>query len=476
MIEAPRFTGPTMGRRGRRWLGVAFTALLGACASLQPGRAIHIATASTSHTLCSSTFVSGQDPDQAYLEEMRPEAGMSLLDWALRYRVDRQRREVHTSVAGLFESHAVFRDGLGCLTVHGDLPSEPVGWAAEQPALQPGRDEFAGLAPVIAQDERIRAAIDAAFEEPGSGPLRHTKAVVVMHRGRIIAERYAPGIKVDTPMLGHSMTKSVLHALIGILVRQGHLSAFDRAPVAPWRSPGDPRAEITIDQLLRMSSGLPWDEYAGGWDDATRMWHRERDMYGFAIQAAVEATPGTRWNYSNRGYMVLSGILRDATGGRSEDVLRFAHRELFGPLGMRHVTLEFDAEGTPLGTSHLYASARDWARFGLLYLRDGVVGDRRILPEGWVSHAVSPTLDTGYGAGFWLNHVRTPNPMSGRWGMPEAPADAFFARGYLGQFIVVVPSQELVVVRLGVTHQRGGDVAGVGQLVGKISAAITTGR
>jgi len=445
---------------------------LAGCATAQPARALRIATASTSHTLCSGLFVSGRDPAQTYLEEMRPESGMGLIDWGLRYRVDREGREVTATFAGAFDARAVYRDGLGCLVVHGDLPVDAA------PSTELGAvplDDFAGTEPVSAHDPRIRAAIDDAFAEPDSQALRYTKAVVVVHRGRVIAERYAPGIGVHTPLHGHSVSKSVANALVGVLVRQGTLLPSGAAPVAAWHEhANDPRAHVTIDQLLRMSSGLPWDETWGGFDAATRMWFVERDMAHFAEQGELESTPGTRWNYSNRGYILVSRAVRDAVGDRAADVVAFARRELFAPVGMRHAVIEFDATGTPLLSSHVYASARDWARFGLLYLHDGIADGRRILPEGWVHASTTPTLDTGYGAGFWLNNTDTPNAVSGHWGMPGAPADTFFARGYLGQFVVVVPSRQLVVVRMGVTHRHRGDVASVGRLVERIVQALET--
>ncbi|MEO8754007.1 MAG: serine hydrolase [Casimicrobiaceae bacterium] len=203
------------------------------------------------------------------------------------------------------------------------------------------------------------------------------------------------------------------------------------------------------------------------------MWSLERDMAGFAASLPQHAEPGTRWAYSDAGYMLASRAVRDAAGGSAADVLRFAQRELFGPLGMKSATMEFDATGTPVGASHFYATPRDWARFGLLYLNDGVVGGKQVLPPGWVRHAATPTLNTGYGAGFWLNNdAAEANPMGFPWGMPGAPADTFFGFGYLGQFVVIVPSRQLVIVRLGLTHVRGGDRPGIGQLVQGVVAAI----
>src|SRR5262249_46532603 len=264
---------------------------------VRPDNAIRVATGSVSHTLCSEVFLAGQDPHQVFAEVMRPERGMGLIDWALRYEVDRARRRVRTTVAGIFESHAAHRAGMGCLLARGSAPAEDVESAAtvaHGDAAVARVDEIAGPMPVEPPDERLRVALDHAFAEPDPSPSRRTKAVVVVHDGRIVAERYAPGYGVDTPLLGHSMTKSVVNAFIGILVRQGVVAVKQPAPVAAWQTAGDPRAAIDIDQLLGMVSGLPWDEYFGGWDPATRMWYRERDMAAFAEKATQEAPPRPR--------------------------------------------------------------------------------------------------------------------------------------------------------------------------------------
>ena len=194
-----------------------------------------------------------------------------------------------------------------------------------------------------------------------------------MHEGRVIAERYAPGYGLATAIAGNSATKSVVSALVGILVREGRIAVHQPAPVAAWRNPGDSRHAITIDQLLRMTAGFSTDE-RGFPPPATRMWFLEPDVAEFAAHRSIVAVPGSTWNYSNANYELLSRILRDSVGGPAE-VLQFAQRELFAPLGMHSVTLEFDATGTPMGSKFMFASARDWARFGLLYLGDGVVGD-----------------------------------------------------------------------------------------------------
>jgi CubicO group peptidase (beta-lactamase class C family) len=439
------------------------------CSVARPDRVLEVATGLISHNLCSEVFVSKLPADQVYAESIAPRPGMGLINWAVRYDVDQVGRQVRVSVGGAFESRAVYRDGLGCLLVHGQLPADSSlreDDSMNSVAAPPVLPEIAGPAVVEPTDQRLRAALDAAFAEPDRPPYRWTKAVVIVQDGHVVAERYAPGYDLNTPLLGYSATKSVISALVGILVRQGQLSVEAPAPVGAWSEPGDPRHAITVDNLLRMTSGLALDETDSPFTPVARMLYLERDMAGFAESAGLEATPGRTWNYSSGNTLILSRIVRDAAGGHASDVLRFATRELFDPLGMRNVTIEFDATGTPVGSTYMLASARDWARFGMLYLNDGVVGGRRILPEGWVRYATTPTLDTGYGAGFWTNRVAGSIPWTRvPWSIPGAPPETFFARGLLGQYIVVVPSERLVVARFGVSQGSGADIEGLGRLV-----------
>lgn len=438
--------------------------VLGAAwATFRPDRAIRVATGFVSHVLCSNTFVSGLNPDQVYAEALKPMRGMAAADWALRHTVDSTRREVRTTFAGAFASRAVFREGRGCTLVRGETPPEAMltrSTAPEAPTPEPLLPPIAGSSPVDPTDDGLRAALDRAFAEPDHAQQRRTKAVVVVQNGRVVAERHAPGYRVDTPLLGWSVTKSVTNALVGVLVRQGRLSVEQPAPVPAWRDPSDPRHAITIDHLLRMTSGLALDETRSGFDPASQMLFLEPDMAGFAERASLQARPGSAWKYTSGNTLILSRIIRDAVG--SEEILRFASRELFEPLGMRSTTLELDAAGTPVGSTCMLASARDWARFGMLFLNDGVVGGRRILPEGWVRYSSSPTLDAGYGAGFWLG--------SSEWraGWSSVPRDAFFASGMLGQSVMVIPSERLVIARFGVTH--GDD--GMGRLVTDVIGAL----
>jgi len=329
-------------------------------------------------------------------------------------------------------------------------------------------EEIAGPAVVEPADSALKAALDHAFEEPAAPPFRRTKAVVVVHDGRVIAERYADGIGVDTQLLGFSMTKSVINALIGILTQQGVVTPSFPAPIPEWRAASDPRHEIDVEHLMRMTTGLALDETNSGFDPSSQMVYLHNDMAEFAVEAAVIAPPGKRWAYSSPTTQLLARIIRDAVGG-PEQTLAFAWRELFNPLGMRNVTLEFDGVGTLQGSTYMLASARDWARFGLLYLNDGVVGGRRILQDDWVDFTASATLDTDYGAGFWTNRSEHENARGRvRLGIPR---DAFFASGDLGQRIVIIPSQHLVIVRLGDSADPTGDIRGLGRLVKEVIAA-----
>jgi CubicO group peptidase (beta-lactamase class C family) len=389
----------------------------------RPDRLIRIASGSVSQLLCSKTFVSGLDPAEIYAQDLRPEAGMGLIDWALRYDVDHARKQVRTTVFGMFESRASYREGFGCALQFAVTPAVATGKPSTKTdnasSLLP---DIAGPEPVVANDPVLTRTLDQAFAEYPSGPRRWTQAVVIVHGGRVIAERYAPGYGFDTPLLSHSIAKSVINALVGILVGQGKVSVSGSVPAPSWhQAQGDPRANVTVDELLRMDSGLPLDE-GGRPRLAQQMWFTEGDTATFAEHVQLATAPGTAWAYSNLGYALLSRAVRNAIGNTPGDIAAFAQRELFAPLGMRHAVIEFDNAGTPSGSNAMFATARDWARFGMLYLNDGMVGGRRILPEGWVVYSTRPTLNTGYGAGFWLNTVSTPIPTWGApWGMPGVP-------------------------------------------------------
>ena len=453
------------------------TTLCGALAltAVRAHDAPRVATGFIAHILCSETFVSGLDPDRVFAETTAAMPGTGLIIWAVNYKVDRARKDVTVTLLGGGQSHAVYREGLGCYVAHDDATvdaSLPPSAGMAQRALLP---EVAGPSPVEPANPELRLALDRAFTEPDRPPLLHTHAVVVLKDGRVVAERYGPGYGVDTPILGYSATKSVISALIGILVRQGRLAVNEPAPVAAWQSPDDPHHAITVDHLLRHTSGLAMGSslnasLASAIAPVNQMKFIAHVMAAFAESAELESPPGSAWNYHDGNTIVLSQLIRDAAGGHAADVLRFARTELFGPLGMRSVTLEFDAAGTPEGSSQMLASARDWARFGALYLNDGVVGGQRILPEGWVNYAAAPTGSAwvGYGAGFWTNRgdsLGAKYRTSRGW-----PADSFYASGTFGQYVVIIPSERLVIARFGTSGNRY-DIEGVSRLVTEVISA-----
>jgi len=450
---------------------LAIVPWLGGCADLSPSRAAHVATGYISHQLCSAVFVAGQDPARAYREAIEPLAGP--LAFLVKHQVDRERAEVRATIAGVAESLAVHRPPYGCVNATGGLP-------VQQPAKAAGKlmvaTEESPPAVVEPSDPRLRAALDRAFEEAPNGPRRNTHAVVILQRERIVAERYAQGIGVDTPLAGWSATKSATNALLGILVRQGRLEMHAPAPIAAWADPADPRHAITPDQLLRMTSGLDAGQSlhdVSAFDPSARMLFVESDMAAFAAGRPLAHAPGTHFNYTDPNTLLLSRIVRDLAGGSAESTRLFIKRELFDKLGMRHATMEFDASGTPIGASHLWASARDWARLGLLYLNDGVIDGERVLPPGWVAYSAAQTPGAeyiGYGAGFWTNRG---SGLGASYRIAAGlPADAFMARGSYGQYVVIVPSHGLVVVRLGPAWTARDDMDAVARLTREAIEAL----
>ena len=297
----------------------------------------------------------------------------------------------------------------------------------------------------------LTPAMDQAFDP--EGPLHQTYAVVVVHGGRLVYERYGgllpqwgkPGKPVvrDTPLLSWSIAKSMLHAVVGLLVADGRLALDAPAPVPAWQTAGDPRGSITLQHLLDMRDGLDFvEEYedAESSDVLQMLFGRgQQDMAAFAADRPLTAPPGSRFNYSSGTSLILSGIVA-RTLGPGEPYRRFLADRLFGPLGMTSATTTFDEAGTWVAASYAYATARDYARFGLWYLRDGVWAGKRLLPEGWVDHgrrprSVDPEDGEVYGSHWWTRS--------------DPHGTTFWAAGHEGQYIDVCPDLDLVLVRMG---------------------------
>jgi CubicO group peptidase (beta-lactamase class C family) len=330
-------------------------------------------------------------------------------------------------------------------------PQDPaVPWPTEAwPVREPGADVDA---------RRLVSALERAFAQPPPAEIGATHALVVIHRGELVAERYDADNGPDATLPSWSMAKSVLFALVGILVRDGRLRIDAAADVPAWQRARDPRAAITVDQLLRMSSGLQFDEEYTDPDSSSTIQMLfgagKADVAAFAADFPLLHAPDTVWSYSSGTSNLLSELVGRRIGGGEAGMHAFMRRELLDRIGMRSARPLFDAAGTWIGSSFLFATARDFARFGLLCLRDGTWQGERLLPEGWIDYGRTPTPGSQgeYGAHFWLATDGT---------------GTFSANGYRGQYTVIVPKRDLVIVRLGTSlpEQKRGTLLWLSELV-----------
>ncbi len=306
---------------------------------------------------------------------------------------------------------------------------------------------------------RIEKTLERLFATPAPAASGETKSLVVAHRGRIVVERYGADYGRETPFVSWSCAKSILHAGVGILVRQAKLDIFARADDPAWRSAGDARAAITLDCLLRMSSGLEFNEDYVDTEgsDAIRMLFGEGkpDVAAYAAAKPLAHEPDTFFSYSSGTSNIVSAAVARALGADEAAYRSFLHAQLFDRIGMRSADPRFDEAGHFIGSSFVFATARDFARFGLLYLRDGIWEGERVLPEGWVDYARTPTAtdpERSYGAHWWL---------------AQDGSGIFNASGYKGQYIVVAPAWDLVLVRTGDSEpeQRGAVLRALADLV-----------
>jgi CubicO group peptidase (beta-lactamase class C family) len=410
-------------------------------------RVAAVGAAYKAKALCSALFVSGLELDPENADEVSADAYRLMR--LFRARVDRDKKTVSASFLGLRERAAVWRPGLGATLAFRPLTTAP--FLPPPRRLDPARPWPEGAATAPAESAEVSRVLDAAFSEPDPRRRRRTRAIAVVRDGRLIAERYAPGFSAATPLNGWSMTKSVLGALIGTLAAEGRLRLSDKSLLSEWRAPGDPRGGIALEDLLRMRGGLAFTEkYSDPLSDVTRMLFDGPDAGGFAASRPLAHPPGTHWQYASGTTNILSMIARRLVG--EEAYPSWPRRALFDPLGMESAIFEQDASGTFVGSSFLFATARDWARFGLLHAQDGVRDGRRLLPEGWVELVTTPTPQAPngrYGAHWWL---KLSKELGGETAAARRiPPDAFHALGHEGQCLTVIPSRGLVAVRLGLS-------------------------
>lgn len=424
------------------------------------------AAAYAAKVTASAIFVSHRTLESVLEQEFAPTRPLdAILKPLLRFDIDRERRRV-TCRLGRMRATAVYHEGLGCSLVQGPVDPARRRYSKPLPAFDASRDparpwplgEAVQPSPATGIDHaEVKAALDLAFAEPDPKKPVFTRAVVVVHKGQLVAERYADGFDAQMPLPGWSMSKTLTNALVGLHVGDGSFDVDGRPAVSGWREEGDDRARILNRHLLAMSAGLSWNEdYADPNSDALRMLLFSRNHPDVYAQQPAAAAPGSRYQYASGATNLLCRELRSAYSSR----LRYWQMptRLFQRLGMHTAVLETDPAGTFVGSSYCFASARDWAKFGLLYLQDGVMFGQRVLPKGWVRRSTSPAASPASGGRFgwqlWLN--RDPDgdgPKQRRW--RDLPEDLFHMDGHEGQYVVVSPSHELVIVRLGCTKAGG---------------------
>lgn len=409
------------------------------------------------HHLCSGLWVVGRVYKRTPIEVLAQDiAPFRAFGWeaTFKYEVDAARHRVTVSGPGIPSRTAQYNGDQGCSILPrgvNDVYFKPVPVPRNLPdaAKQPWpMGDASASTPMPADVDK--AALEAALDWGMAQKEHNTRAIVAVYRGKIVGERYAPGWTKDTPQISWSAGKSITAALVGILVQQGRLKIDDPAPVKEWQGKDDPRRQIRIRDLLHMSSGLDFANTGlSGPESYTRENEHMRvyfdglNVFEHAVNQPLAVPPDTRWRYLNSDPLTLGKIVKETVEARGESYLTFPQRALFDRIGARNFVLETDAWGNFIMTGFDYGSARDWARFGLLHLWDGMWEGKRMLPEGWVDFVSTPApadKSRGYGGLFWLNR-------GGAWnGVPE---DAFMASGFMGQHTMVIRSRDAVVVRLG---------------------------
>ena len=447
----PRLFGRTVQNRA---LGVSVVVLGTAAALTLPlaHKTFNLARAGTAYSakiLCSGVLMAGMDANRLKREDLALAQGL------IQTQIDVNRGVVHAwAFLGLVRGKAVRQGTLGCSQAiantkvvklpdqRRDQPTNPI----VQTTPWKISSDAADIPPRINRN-KLDKAIRKAFEDSQASAPKRTRAIVVVQDGWVIAERYADGITPETPLIGWSMSKSLTHALIGIAVENGQLRLNEPLSLPEWGNDNDDRQKITLDHLLRMNSGLRFDERSRSLDsDLVQMLTQEANTGTFASKQPLTGRVGRDWSYSSGTTNILSRGLRLAINN-DPAYWSYPYEELFEPIGMNTAYLETDASGNFVASSLGWASARDWARFGLLYLNQGVWNGLQILPKSWVQHAVTSSKGSkkGYGAHWWLSSKRR---------RPDLPRDSYSAEGYEGQLILVVPSYKTVIVRLGQTPKR----------------------
>ncbi|MEZ4417960.1 MAG: serine hydrolase [Gemmatimonadota bacterium] len=443
---------------GERTPVIAETAVT-ASSTLADSLASWYALGLNAHHLCAGLWVVGRDHSRTAEAVIAEDISrFPAFRWGADYTfgVDEARHVATVSQPGIGSRSARYSGDQGCAILpegNERVAFTPVALPVlPDPSTQqwPTGDRNAeGSFPEVDQ-ERLDRALLRAFDDPALEVPQNTRGLVVVYRGKIVAERYTEGWGPYTPQLSWSMGKSIAAALTGVMVASGAYGLDDRPPIALWEGELDPRREIRVRDLLHMSSGLDFDNFGLLPDRSYTAANEHFRIYFDAVDVAVHSMdqplrfpPGQVWRYRNSDPLNLMAAARAVLEDRGEDWLTFPTRTLFQRIGMRSMVLETDVYGNFIITGFDYGGSRDWARFGLLHLQDGVWNGERILPEGWTDFVSTPAPgdpSEGYGGLFWLNRGGT---------LSRVPADAYWAAGYMGQRAMIIPSRDVVIVRQG---------------------------
>lgn len=348
------------------------------------------------------------------------------------------------SVFGLKKRKAIYREGLGATLIDDNFD-------VSKPYLVPNRNftrinlpyPFGNNEPIPAvfteiDYPKLQQAITNVFDQKGEIKNR-TRAVIVLYKNQLVAEQYSDGFTKNSKILGWSMTKSLTATYFGILQKQGKLNINQSHLYPEWKNDG--RKNITINDLLHMNSGLEWEEDYTKISDVTKMLFLAKDMTQIQVDKPQIGKPNQSWNYSSGTSNLLSGILRKQFKTHQE-YLDFWYSSLIDKIGMHSMLVETDMAGNFIGSSYAWATARDWAKFGLLYLNKGNWNGEQIFDESWAKYVATPTNTSNgiYGGHFWLN---------AKGQMPDVPKDTYSCNGYQGQRVYIIPSKDLVIVRMG---------------------------
>ncbi len=407
---------------------------LGAFIYQQDGRA-QIGVGYKTKITCSEVFVAGRKFEDVQEDFFNIDPMMEKIS----IQIDKDAKTVSGALFGLGKSYAVYREGVGCTVFAQDGVSSVnipvVTDLQKQQAHKYSR----------AQSEGVQTAVLALFDDRAVTHPIDTRGVVVVQNGVIVGEHYKDGFDKNTRQQSWSMAKGITQSLVGIMTGQGILSVNDKELLDMWEA-GDPRREITIDHLLHMASGLRFvEEYANMKSDVVQMLFNRRDMAKYAASLPLIYTPGEKSVYSSGTANILARVIQNKLGEHGIDPYSFPRRALFDKVGMMSAVFEVDPSGTFIGSSYVYATACDYARFGQLFLQDGMWEGNRVLPEGWVAYSGKPAVGRqDYGAIWSLN-------LDGK-SLPDMPTDIIALGGNDGQYIFVIPSKNAVIVRLGITR------------------------